>query len=81
MVIDPALVWATYAGGLESDEARGLAVDSEDHVIITGRTYSSDNIATAGAYQTEKLGTLIFILFDIIRMALVFGALIMEVQA
>ncbi|MBK6484209.1 MAG: T9SS type A sorting domain-containing protein [Chitinophagaceae bacterium] len=56
LVIDPALVWATYAGGLESDEARGLAVDSEDHVIITGRTYSSDNIATAGAYQTEKIG-------------------------
>jgi hypothetical protein len=58
LVIDPALVWATYAGGLESDEARGLAVDSEDHVIITGRTYSSDNIATAGAYQTEKVGDL-----------------------
>ncbi len=56
LVIDPMLVWATYAGGLESDEARGLAVDSEDHVIITGRTYSSDNIATAGAYQTEKIG-------------------------
>ncbi|MEO6169135.1 MAG: hypothetical protein ABIO46_08810, partial [Chitinophagales bacterium] len=56
LVIDPMLVWATYAGGLESDEARGLAVDSEDHVIITGRTYSSDNIASAGAYQTEKVG-------------------------
>lgn len=56
MVIDPTLIWATYAGGIESDEARGLAVDSEDHVIITGRTYSSDNIATAGAYQTEKIG-------------------------
>lgn len=56
LVIDPTLVWATYAGGLESDEARGLAVDSEDHVIITGRTYSSDNIATTGAYQTEKIG-------------------------
>ncbi|MEO6168041.1 MAG: T9SS type A sorting domain-containing protein, partial [Chitinophagales bacterium] len=56
LVIDPMLVWATYAGGLESDEARGLAVDSEDHVIITGRTYSSDNIASSGAYQTEKIG-------------------------
>lgn len=56
LVIDPLLVWATYCGGIQSDEARGLAVDSEDHVIITGRTFSTENIATTGAYQTELLG-------------------------
>lgn len=56
LVIDPTLVWATYCGGLYSDEGRGLAVDSEDNVILTGRTYSTENIATTGAYQTEIVG-------------------------
>lgn len=56
LVIDPTLVWATYCGGLYSDEGRGLAVDSEDHVILTGRTYSTENIASDGAFQTELIG-------------------------
>lgn len=56
LVIDPVLVWATYCGGLSSDEGRGLAVDSEDNVIMTGRTYSTNNIASAGAYQSELNG-------------------------
>ncbi|MBX7107057.1 MAG: T9SS type A sorting domain-containing protein [Chitinophagales bacterium] len=56
LIIDPTLVWATYCGGLYSDEGRGLAVDSEDHVILTGRTYSTENIATDGAYQTQLIG-------------------------
>lgn len=56
LVIDPVLVWGTYAGGLYSEEGRGVAVDSDNNVILTGRTYSSDGIATDGAYQTELLG-------------------------
>ncbi|MGB3076370.1 MAG: T9SS type A sorting domain-containing protein, partial [Chitinophagales bacterium] len=33
-----------------------VCVDSEDNVILVGRTYSSDGISTDGAFQTELLG-------------------------
>lgn len=56
LVIDPLLTWATYAGGSSNEEGRGVATDSADEVILLGRTYSSDGIATAGAYQTVKMG-------------------------
>ena len=52
LVIDPVLIWATYAGGSLNEEGRGAAVDSGDNVILIGRTYSPDGIATVGAYQT-----------------------------
>lgn len=56
LVIDPLLVWGTYAGGLYSEEGRAVGVDSDNNVILGGRTYSTDGIATAGAFQTQLLG-------------------------
>ncbi|HYV90976.1 MAG TPA: PKD domain-containing protein [Chitinophagales bacterium] len=56
LVIDPALVWATYCGGDSSEEGRGLATDSLSNVALIGRSNSTNNIATAGAYQTVLAG-------------------------
>ncbi len=56
LVIDPFLVWATYCGGDSSEEGRGLTTDSLGNVAIIGRGNSSENVATAGAYQTSLAG-------------------------
>ena len=56
LVIDPALAWATYCGGAISEEGRGLATDSLSNVALIGRTNSTNNIATVGAYQTLLAG-------------------------
>jgi hypothetical protein len=58
LVIDPLLVWATYCGGTGDDEGRGLGTDSLGNVVLTGRTNSTTNIATAGAFQTTISGNL-----------------------
>lgn len=54
LVIDPAPVrkWATYFGGSSGETAYGMDVGPAGDVYIAGRTTSSNNIATAGAYQT-----------------------------
>src|SRR5580658_2663858 len=36
------LAWATYLGGLNIDQANGIAVDQEGNVYVTGFTLSSD---------------------------------------
>ena len=46
-----SLLWATYFGGGDDDEAQGIACDPYGNVFITGGTSSSDSIATPGAYQ------------------------------
>lgn len=45
------LVWATYFGGDDIDKSHGVAIDGSGNVIISGITYSSQNIATPGAHQ------------------------------
>jgi hypothetical protein len=56
------LVWATYCGGDSSEEGRGLATDSLGNVALIGRSNSSNNIATAGAYQSIMAGDVDIIL-------------------
>jgi predicted RNA-binding protein with TRAM domain len=46
-----ALQWATYYGGIEDDFGTGVTVDNSGYVYITGRTESSNAIATSGAHQ------------------------------
>jgi len=50
VVIDPALLFATYLGGGAVDEAYAIAVDGDENIYVTGRTYSA-NFPTASATQ------------------------------
>ena len=50
-----SLLWGTYYGGSSDDGANGIALDSKNNVWITGATYSSNGIATSGAYQTSNI--------------------------
>lgn len=52
LVIDPALNWATYYGGMSSERDVSSAVDTAGSVYMSGYTQSPGNIATTGAHQT-----------------------------
>jgi uncharacterized protein (TIGR03437 family) len=42
LVIDPMIVYATLLGGDDQDDIRGLAVDAQGHVYVTGSAGSSN---------------------------------------
>jgi hypothetical protein len=46
-------IWATYFGGVGSDNGQGITIDISGNVSITGWTYSNSGIATSGANQTS----------------------------
>ncbi len=52
LVIDPDLEWGTYLGGPDEDEIWGMDIDHKNKVIVTGRTFSPDKIATLNGYDT-----------------------------
>ncbi|MCX6352638.1 MAG: SBBP repeat-containing protein, partial [Bacteroidetes bacterium] len=47
--------WATYYGGSNEDKGFAIAKDDSDNIVITGRTSSTNAVATLGAHQI-KLG-------------------------
>ncbi len=49
--------WASYYGGSSSDYAEGVAADGSGNVLIAGSTFSTNGIATSGAYQTSGAGS------------------------
>ncbi|MDR7371203.1 T9SS type B sorting domain-containing protein [Flavobacterium aquidurense] len=53
IVIDPVptRLWGTYYGGADYDYATAIFV-KDDFVYMAGITYSAQNIASSGAYQT-----------------------------
>ncbi len=56
LIIDPTLEWATYYGGADFDNGKGVATDTFGNVYVTGSTSSTDNIATVGAFRTTLTG-------------------------
>ena len=50
------LVYATYLGGSDADDARGIAVDVLGNAYVTGTTYSADFPTTSEAFQTVHHG-------------------------
>jgi len=51
-----ALVYSTYLGGTGDDQGRGIAIDSEFGIYVTGSTESIDFPVTPGAFQTALQG-------------------------
>ncbi|HWT00008.1 MAG TPA: SBBP repeat-containing protein [Pyrinomonadaceae bacterium] len=51
-----ALVYSTYLGGGDNDEARNIAVDASGNAYVAGSTYST-NFPTANAIQATMAGT------------------------
>ncbi len=51
------LLWGTYMGGILADNVLSLSIDVTDKLLLTGQTYSSSGIASAGAYDTVLSGS------------------------
>gem|GEM_PF-6215899 len=56
LIIDPwpQLMWGTYYGGNQYEKELGVVTDALENVYVCGQTYSTANIATAGAHQVTK---------------------------
>jgi hypothetical protein len=51
-----SLIWATYFGGSGEDEARGISMDSQGRVLVTGFTISTDLPVTKATAIQPKYG-------------------------
>jgi len=51
-----ALVYSTFLGGNNADDAYAIAVDSSDNAYVTGYTYSTNFPTSPGAFQTTLGG-------------------------
>ena len=56
LIIDPVLVYSTFLGGSDRDDAFAIAVDSSRNAFVTGFTLSTNFPTTAGAFQTTSGG-------------------------
>jgi hypothetical protein len=56
LTIDPGLLWSTYLGGAEYDEAQGVVVDALGVVTVAGRTHAPGFPKSTGAYDTTHNG-------------------------
>jgi hypothetical protein len=55
IIIDP-LIYSTYIGGSNIDDANSIAIDGSGNAYITGRTNSTNYDITLGAFQTSNGG-------------------------
>ncbi|MDA1052496.1 MAG: tandem-95 repeat protein [Planctomycetota bacterium] len=51
-----SIVWSTYLGGDFNDFGRGIALDGDGNIYLTGETDSSNFPTTPGAFQHIKVG-------------------------
>jgi hypothetical protein len=51
-----ALVYSTYLGGSNGDQASAIAVDAQGDAYVVGQTASNNFPVTAGAFQTANKG-------------------------
>jgi len=56
LVIDPAMVYATYFGGSDNDYVCGIGLDSSGNIYFAGNT-TSLNFPTKSAYRTTSSGS------------------------
>jgi gliding motility-associated-like protein len=49
-------IWGTFLGGSGHDQSYSVELNSYGHVIVQGRTSSTTNIATSGAFQSTYGG-------------------------
>jgi hypothetical protein len=52
IIIDPIVRWGTYYGGSGNENFCGVIADTVDNAYLFGRTASTANIATSGAFKT-----------------------------
>ncbi|MBK9709621.1 MAG: SBBP repeat-containing protein [Acidobacteria bacterium] len=55
LIIDPVIDYSTFFGGIGTDEAYAVAVDSEGSTYVTGSTYSN-NFNTLAPLQSSNRG-------------------------
>ncbi|MFY9573727.1 MAG: SBBP repeat-containing protein, partial [Blastocatellia bacterium] len=55
-----SLIYSTLLGGSASDQATGIAIDSQGNAYVTGSTTSTDFDTTPGSFQTTYGGSNIF---------------------
>jgi hypothetical protein len=79
LVIDPALIYATYLGGRSSDIARGLALDAAGHLYVVGDFYSNNFMG----YETVTAGSkdAIILKFDPAGTTLLYGTFLGSTSA
>jgi hypothetical protein len=51
-----AILYSTYLGGSNADEARGVVVDQAGNAYVTGQSSSTDFPITPAAYQPMRGG-------------------------
>ncbi|HEU4479605.1 MAG TPA: SBBP repeat-containing protein, partial [Pyrinomonadaceae bacterium] len=65
LVIDPVLSYSTFLGGADSEQAFGIAVDSQGSAYVTGSTdddlFPGTFPTTAGAFKTTSQGGSAFV--------------------
>jgi hypothetical protein len=54
LIIDPVLVYSTYAGGNAADSAKGIVADSSGNAILVGDSFSTDFLSPRAAGRTDS---------------------------
>ncbi len=60
LIIDPILVYSTFLGGSDVDEAYDIAVDNDGHAYMAGYTVSTD-FPVVGEYQLDQTSFDVFV--------------------